>query len=174
MSEARVGGDAAGRSRYPDHVFSRKERAEAKAVKEELSKIIKPRPTFEQRIKSKEKMKKAADEAEELYAIAAKQLEQTHSGNGTGDVTQLGSQLLYLDSLSAIQIRVQHHMADEKRIVTRWTVYGKHDRDFLGMEPTGRDVSFGGITESILTNDEVGQEFHYWDVVELLRQIQAP
>jgi predicted ester cyclase len=159
-------------------MFSRKERAEAKAVKEELSNLIKPRPTFEQRQKSKAKMKQAADETEELYAIAAKQLEQTHSGKGTGDVTQLGSQLLYLDSLSAIQIRVQHHMADETRIVTRWTVYGKHDRDFLGMEPTGRDVSFSGITESILTNyelgQEVGQEFHYWDVVELLRQIQAP
>jgi len=30
------------------------------------------------------------------------------------------------------------------------------------------------MTESLLLGDVVNQEFHYWDVVELLRQIQAP
>jgi len=155
-------------------VFSRKERAEAKANKEELSKLIKPRPTFAQREKGKARMKKAEIEAEERYAIVDKQLQDTHSGKGTDEVTQLGSQLLYLDSLSMIQFRVQDHLGDETRIITRWTVYGKHDRDFLGMEATGREVSFGGITESILRQSKVGQEFHYWDVIDLLRQIQAP
>jgi predicted ester cyclase len=155
-------------------VFSRKERAEAKATKEELSKLIKPRPTFEQRQENKQKLLDKEKQANERGAIIAKRLGEVHAGNGMGDVVQLGSQLLYIDALSGIQLQIQEHVGDQAKVITRWTVRGKHDRDFLGMEPTGREVSFGGMTESLLLGDEVSQEFHYWDVVELLRQIQAP
>ena len=89
-------------------------------------------------------------------------------------MVQLGSQLLYIDALSEIQLQIQSTSGEQAKIITRWTVRGKHDREFLGMEPTGREVSFGGMTESLLLGDEVSQEFHYWDVIELLRQIQAP
>ena len=155
-------------------MFSRKERAEAKATKEELSKLIKPRPTFEQRQERKEEVLAKSKVAEKRTGIAAKRLNELHSGAGGGDVVQLGSQLLYLDALSDVQLKIQDHLLDSTRIVTRWTVYGKHDRDFLGMEPTGREVTFGGVTVSLLSDETIAQEFHYWDVVELLRQIQAP
>jgi predicted ester cyclase len=155
-------------------MFSRKERAEAKAVKQVLSEKIKPRPTFEQRQENKQKLEGRRKESEERDAIVAKRLAEVHAGSGSGDVVQLGSQLLYLDALSGIQLQIQEHVGGEAKIITRWTVRGKHDRDFLGMEPTGREVSFGGMTESLLLGDVVNQEFHYWDVVELLRQIQAP
>ncbi len=155
-------------------MFSRKERAEAKATKEQLSKLIKPRPTFEQRQEKKQEVLEKEKAAEERQAIVAKRLGEVHSGGGSPDVVQLGSQLLYLDALSAIQLQIQEHLGDKSKIVTRWTVRGKHDRDFLGMEPTGREVTFGGMTESLLLGDSVHQEFHYWDMVELLRQIQAP
>jgi hypothetical protein len=155
-------------------VFSRKERAEAKATKEELSKLIKPRLTFEQRQESKKKVAGREEEADARNVIVAKRLGELHAGSGSGDVLQLGSQLLYIDALSEIQLQIQEHVGDAAKVITRWTVRGKHDRDFLGMEPTGREVSFGGITESIMSGGVISQEFHYWDVVELLRQIQAP
>jgi len=155
-------------------VFSRKERAQAKAIREELSRKIKPRPTFEQQQERKKKGAEQKKEEDERSAIVAKHLEAVHAGDSTGEVVQLGSQLLYLDALSGIQLQIQDHVADATKIVTRWTVRGKHDRDFLGMEPTGRDVSFGGMTATLLSEGRVSQVFHYWDVVELLRQIQAP
>ena len=39
---------------------------------------------------------------------------------------------------------------------------------------TNRDVQFGGVSISFLNNDRITQEIHYWDMVVLLQQIQAP
>ena len=53
-------------------------------------------------------------------------------------------------------------------------MYAKHDQDFLGMAPTNREVEFGGMSISFIDEDKVTQELHYWDMVALLQQIQAP
>ncbi len=42
------------------------------------------------------------------------------------------------------------------------------------MAPTNRDVQFSGVSISLLTDDAVTQEVHFWDMVALLQQIQAP
>ena len=45
------------------------------------------------------------------------------------------------------------------------------------MAPTNRDVQFGGVSVSIPDRRErrkITQEIHYWDMVALLQQIQAP
>ena len=72
------------------------------------------------------------------------------------------------------------------KALTRWTVHAQNDREFLGMPPTNREVHFTGVTVSYFSHigqgvagagtglPEVTQEFHYWDMVALLQQIQAP
>jgi predicted ester cyclase len=160
-------------------VFNKEKREEkrqkAKETKETLKRQIKPRPTFEQRQKARAKASARKEAEDELNSVVVERLNEIHSGGATGtDVVQLGADLHYLSSFSGLHIQIKDHInGPEGRVVTRWTVRGKHDRDFLGIPPTGREVSFGGTSLCFLKNDAVTQESHYWDVIGLLQQIQS-
>jgi predicted ester cyclase len=147
---------------------------ERKAVKEKLDEVIKPRPTFADRQEKAALRDKRVEENEKVQKEAAERLRAVHSGQPVESVVQLGSDLLYLSALSGMQLQIKDQLNDQKKVFTRWTVYGKHEQEFLGMAPTNRDVEFGGITISFLDGPEVTQELHYFDMVALLQQIQAP
>ncbi len=149
-------------------------RAERKAVKETLDEAIKPRPTFAQRQEKVKLREKRVEENTKVQNIVADRLQNLHSGEGSENVVQLGSNLLYLDGLSGIRLQIKDQLNDRNKVFTRWTVYAKHDQDFLGMAPTNREVEFGGMSISFIDEDKVTQELHYWDMVALLQQIQAP
>jgi predicted ester cyclase len=159
-------------------VFNKEKREEkrqkAKETKEILQQQIKPRPTLEQRQKAVARMTAVKSAEDEVNGIVAERLNEIHSSGAIGsDVIQLGAELHYLGSLSGLHLQIQEHVNGMERVVTRWTVRGKHDREFLGIPPTGREVSFGGTSFSFLNNKSVTQECHYWDVIGLLQQIQS-
>ena len=143
-------------------------------MKGELQERIKPRETFAQRQAKKElKAKRDAVNAKR-EGIVGDRLKELHAGAGPGTVVQLGSELLYLTALSGLQLQIQEQLSTGEKCFTRWMVYGKHDKEFLGMAPTNRDVQFGGVSISFMADEKLTQEIHYWDMVALLQQIQAP
>ena len=87
-------------------------------------------------------------EAAEREGIVASRLMALHAGNDDGETLQLGSDLLYLGALSNVQLQVHEQQSRSEKCYTRWTVYGRHDKEFLGMAPTNRDVQFGGVSVS--------------------------
>jgi predicted ester cyclase len=159
-------------------VFDKEKRQEKRerreAVKSDLEQKIKPRPTFAARQEQKERLarREAADAKRE--GAVADRLKALHAGTAGQDVAVLGSELLYLPVLSGLQLQINEQLSNHQKCFTRWTAYGRHDKEFLGMAPTNRDVQFGGTTITFLTDDEITQEIHYWDMVALLQQIQAP
>jgi predicted ester cyclase len=159
-------------------LFNREKRQEKRerrdAVKAQLKEQIKPRPTFEQKQASTERRSGREAKAEERESMVAEHLHALHSGKRAEQVAVLGSELLYVPSLSGIQLQIHDQMSKADKCFTRWTAYGRHDKEFLGMEPTNRDVRFGGVSVSFLDGKTITQEAHYWDMVALLQQIQAP
>ena len=160
-------------------MFNKEKRQEKRerreTVKAELKRQIKPRETFGQRQEASAKREERDVKQARRRDVAKAHLTALHSGNPSKDVVQLGSDLLYIPALSNLQFQIQDQMASSEKVYSRWTVYGKHDNEFLGMAPTNRDVQFGGVSISLLSEDEVvTQEVHFWDMVALLQQIQAP
>lgn len=149
-------------------------KAERKAVKESLDKVIKPRPTFAERQEKAALRDERLAENTKIQNVVTERLKGLHTGEAAENIAQLGSNLLYLDSLSGIRLQVNDQLNDRNKVFSRWTVYAKHDKDFLGMAPTNREVEFGGMSISFIDEDKVTQELHYWDMVALLQQIQAP
>ena len=149
-------------------------RARKEAVQATLKEQIKPRPTFAQRQQKTELTEKRLAEREQREGIVVDQLKTVLTGNPAGEVVQLGSDLLYTQGLSGINLQVQEQLSGPDKCFTRWVIYGRHDGDFLGMAATNRDVQFGGVSVSFLADDKVTQEYHCWDMVALLQQIQAP
>ncbi len=169
-------------------MFNKEKRQQAKATKAYLKEQMKPRPTFDQRMERKAEVKektKASDEREEGIRTRLKAI---HAGEAGGDVAQMGSDLLYIGQLSEVHVQVQDQFSTPEKCMTRWIVHAKHDKEFLGMAPTGREVSFSGVTVSYFATiskagvmasiqsgaPSVTQEYQYWDMVALLQQIQAP
>jgi predicted ester cyclase len=143
-------------------------------VKAELAEQIKGRPTFAAQQASVDRKTKREEEAAKREGIVAERLQQIHAGSASDEVVQLGSDLLYLPVLSGIQFQIHEQQSRKDKCFTRWTVYAKHDKEFLGMAPTNRDVKFGGVSVSFLDGEKITQEIHYFDMVALLQQIQAP
>jgi len=158
-------------------LFNREKRQEKRerrdAVKAQLKQQIKPRPTFEQRQESSQRREERTAKADAREGRVAEHLHALHSGTA-GEATQLGAELLYLPSLSGVQLQIHDQVSRADKCFTRWTAYGRHDKEFLGMAPTNRDVRFGGVSVSFLDGEKITQEAHYWDMVALLQQIQAP
>jgi len=159
-------------------LFNKEKRQEKRekrqAVKADLAEKIKPRPTFEQRQEKEAQIEARQAVADKREAIVSDHLKSVLVGSEAGNVVQLGSDLLYTQGLSGIQIQVQEQLSSKEKCFTRWLAYGKHDSDFLGMPATNRDVQFGGVSVTFLSDDKVTQESHFWDMVALLQQIQAP
>jgi predicted ester cyclase len=159
-------------------LFNKEKRQEKRerreAVKAELAEQIKGRPTFAAQQASVDRKVKREAEAAEREGIVAERLQQLHAGSVSDEVVQLGSDLLYMPALSGIQLQIHEQQSKKDKCFTRWTVYAKHDKEFLGMAPTNRDVKFGGVSVSFLDGEKITQEIHYFDMVALLQQIQAP
>ncbi len=150
------------------------DRERRQEVKEQLSAQIKARPTHAMSMERKERRTSREETMEVRENMIADRLRAVHSGQqALGDVTQIGAELLYLSALSGMQMDVHDQMSRSDRASTRWTVHGRHDKEFLGMAPTNRTVRFGGTTVTYLDGENITQEAHYWDMVALLQQIQA-
>jgi predicted ester cyclase len=156
-------------------VFNKEKREQRKAVKEELKLQIQPRPTFQQKTERRARRLNREAREEDRHMAVKERLEALHTGTAEENVVQFGSDLLYVEGLSDIKLTMQDQFTQKDRCAARWTVYARHDKDFLGMPPTGRDVNFTGASVCIVDEEnKVTQEFHYWDMVALLQQIQAP
>ncbi|MDQ3589387.1 MAG: ester cyclase [Actinomycetota bacterium] len=44
-----------------------------------------------------------------------------------------------------LQVDIEDQLAEEDKVVTRWTVRGTHSGEFLGLTPTGDEVTVSGI-----------------------------
>ena len=149
-------------------------RARKEAVKATLEEQIKPRATFAQRQQKTELAEKRQAERAAREGKVAEHLKAVLTGNGAGEIVQFGSELLYTQGLSNLHLQVQDQLSGPDKCCTRWQLYGKHDSEFLGMAPTNRDVQFSGVSITSMAEDKITQDFHYWDMVALLQQIQAP
>jgi hypothetical protein len=165
--------------RYPGgDVFNKEkrqaEREKRKIVKAELEDKIKPRATFAQRQEKLEKKAKREAKEDVRQTAVTERLRAIHAGEPADDVVQLGSDLIYIGALSGIQLEINEQMSSRDKCFTRFTVFGRHDTEFLGMAPTNRDVKFGGVSVTFMSGGKLTQEIHYWDMVALLQQLQAP
>lgn len=61
-------------------------------------------------------------------------------------------------------------IAEGDKVATRVTGYGKHTGVFLGIPPTGKDVTMSGITIHRVTNGKLSEHWAQIDALSLLQQ----
>jgi predicted ester cyclase len=64
-------------------------------------------------------------------------------------------------------------VAEGDLVATRWTSVGTHEGEFMGLEPTGRQTTFGGMTFLRFENGAIIEGWTQIDALSLLRAIGA-
>ena len=70
-----------------------------------------------------------------------------------------------------IQRTVEDQFTDDAHVVTRWTLTGTHQGQFLGIAPTGKRVTITGISIHRLCGGKIVDEWQQWDSFGLMQQL---
>lgn len=71
------------------------------------------------------------------------------------------------------RITIDDVIAEEDRVVTRYTLRGTHQGELRGIPPTGRRVTLQGIVISRIADGKIVEEWNLSDKLGLFRQIGA-
>jgi len=76
-----------------------------------------------------------------------------------------------------ITVTIEEMIAEGDKVVTRWTIHGTHNGDFVTPQgpipPTGKQVTYTGITINRLADGKIVEDRFEGDVLGLLQQIGA-
>jgi len=61
--------------------------------------------------------------------------------------------------------------ASGDRVVTRWIYKGTHEREFMGIPPTGNKVEFGGITIARIKDGKIVESREDYDSLGFMQQL---
>jgi steroid delta-isomerase-like uncharacterized protein len=68
---------------------------------------------------------------------------------------------------------IEDLIAEEDKVVVRWTNSGTNVGEFLGMPPTGKDFTIAGIDIHRIREGRIVEEWTTWDALGLMRQLGA-
>jgi steroid delta-isomerase-like uncharacterized protein len=71
-----------------------------------------------------------------------------------------------------LERKVDEQMSDGmQHVITRWTMTGTHQGDFLGIAPTGKRICITGISIHRISDGRIVHEWHEWDSLGLMQQL---
>lgn len=70
-----------------------------------------------------------------------------------------------------IQTTIEDIIVEDDKVVTRWTNRGTHTATYMGIAPTGRQVSYTGISIDRFENGKIVESWRNSDILGVLRQI---
>jgi steroid delta-isomerase-like uncharacterized protein len=80
---------------------------------------------------------------------------------------------MYVSAFPDIQITVDDVIAEGDKVVTRYTSRGTHRGEFMGIAPTGSQVTVGGISITRVAGNKVTEEWEQLDMLGGLQQLGA-
>ena len=99
-----------------------------------------------------------------------------HRGAGTEPLTRDGQKRLLVEFRAVfpdIQIAVEEIIAEDDRIAFRSTMRGTHQGEFLGIPPTGNQVTVGLVDVIHIENGKFVEQWGGPDLLDLVQQLGA-
>jgi steroid delta-isomerase-like uncharacterized protein len=79
----------------------------------------------------------------------------------------------YLTGFPDGSITVDDQIAEGEVVATRWTGRGTNTGELMGMPPTGREITVGGITYSRIAEGKARETWIIWDTLAMMQQLGA-
>ena len=80
---------------------------------------------------------------------------------------------MYRSAFPDTNITVEDQIAEEERVVTRWTGRGTHQGELMGIPPSGNQVEVSGITISRFEGGKIAEDWTNYDTLGMMQQIGA-
>jgi steroid delta-isomerase-like uncharacterized protein len=72
-----------------------------------------------------------------------------------------------------IRFTIQDQVAEGDKLVTRWSATGTHKGEFMGLAPTGKQMTTSGMTSSRIVEGKYVEVRQEWDALGFLQQLGA-
>jgi predicted ester cyclase len=78
---------------------------------------------------------------------------------------------MWHDGFRRMAVRIDDQVTEGRLVTTRWSATGTHTGRFVGIEPTGREVTMSGIDIHRLEGDRLVELWEQLDLASLLAQM---
>ena len=80
---------------------------------------------------------------------------------------------MYRNAFGGLRVTIEHQFSDGDYVATRFTARGRHEGEFMGVPPTGSEVTVACMTISRCRDGKVVEEWELSDTLGALQQIGA-
>jgi steroid delta-isomerase-like uncharacterized protein len=70
-----------------------------------------------------------------------------------------------------LHFEVEDVIAEGNKVLTRWTLTGTHEGEFMDIPATGRRISVSGMSFDIIEDGMIAEGFDGWDALGLRQQL---
>lgn len=74
-------------------------------------------------------------------------------------------------SFPDVRFTIEDMIAEGDKVVYRYSVHGTHQKDFMGISATGKQISFTGMHIYRVASGKLQEEWENWDTLGLMRQL---
>lgn len=82
-----------------------------------------------------------------------------------------GAQAMFIAALPDMTITIDSEAAEGDRVATRWTCRGTHRGSLMGIPPTGKHLTFSGISIDSIDNGNIIEHWVQHDQMTLMQQL---
>ena len=79
----------------------------------------------------------------------------------------------FLTSFGDLHHTVEEMIAEDDRVVVRFTARGTHTGRWLDFVPTSGSIQYTGVTLARITGDKIVEHHTWWDKAGLIEQIEG-
>lgn len=72
-----------------------------------------------------------------------------------------------------INFTIEDLVAEEEKVVFRWTMAGTHNNEFMGIAATGKHFTVPGATIARVSGEKMAEAWLYWDRLGMAEQLGA-
>lgn len=72
-----------------------------------------------------------------------------------------------------LHFAVEDVIAEDDKVLTRWTLTGTHQGEFMGVPASGKRINVSGMSLDVIKDGMIASGFDGWDALGLRRQIGA-
>jgi steroid delta-isomerase-like uncharacterized protein len=80
---------------------------------------------------------------------------------------------MFFTAFPDLQVAVEDQFAEGDRVAIRWTARGTHREAVLGIAPTGKSVTFPGLTIYRIAGGRIAEGWEIVDTLGLMQQLGA-
>ena len=77
----------------------------------------------------------------------------------------------YRSAFSDLHVQIEDQIAEEDKVVTRWTGTGTHDGELAGIAPTGNRLTLPGMKIVRISGAKLVEGWEGYDSMTLMRQL---